>query len=191
LDFFVSHFLTPTEKYTFIGQLKHVFARRQKYLIEKHVCDDQLVSVEEYNKIYKNKFSNPFKCQKGGNEKKVDLMFEIVENNPILHSHYCMSQRKVVVPLKTKTPEVHHLEKLYADMKTNYQTNIANIISVVNRIADKKGETYVLKNLSSEDLNSIIADTKKTLIVFYVQSIVDYQNVLDHAKGLEHILLSK
>ncbi len=181
--------------------MKNIFARQQKYKIEKLICEDQLISLEEYNKIYENKFiGKEFQCKdkiKSDNttaskKRNVDLMFHIVENNPILHTHYCMSQRKIVIPLKSHSTEIKHLLKLYENMHSNYKQNIHNIQNIIHDIVNQDSKkNYVLRNLSNNDLTQIIQLTKKELIIFYTQSIIDYQVLLDYAQTLEHIALSK
>jgi hypothetical protein len=191
LEFFTQHFLTPTEKYAFIEQLKLIFARKPRHKFMDILCHDALIGIEEYNEIYKNKFEKPLTCDgnKSTTEKKkrvrnVDLMFEIVADNPILHSKYCFSRKKLMITLDKTVSTIKELLKLYETMKSNYIKNIEDVVGILNKIVEYKTDKFILKNISTEDLQEIITETKKTIIKFYVQSVIDFQVLLDYAKDI-------
>jgi virulence-associated protein VapD len=195
MDIFVRHFLTPTEKYAFIEQLKQLFARKPRHKVVDAICHDALVSIETYNEIYKTKYDTPITC--GQNDKKIpkkprnlDLMFEIVADNPIMHSKYCFSRRKLIFLMDKKTPQVKKVVELYDRFHENYNKNVDGIIQVLNKIVEKnKQGSFTLKNITSEELQAIIKEVKQTVIIFYVQSIVDYQVLLDAAKDIPDVKL--
>lgn len=189
LELFTQHFLTPTEKYAFIEQLKLIFARKPRHKFMDILCHDALIDINEYNEIYKNKFDKPLTCggeqnKQGKRGRNVDLMFEIAAENPIMHSKYCFSRKKLVISLDKSVSAIKELLKLYENMKNNYIKNVENIVGILKDIVEFKTDHFVLKNISSEDLQDIITDVKKTIIKFYVQSILDFQVLLDTAKTI-------
>lgn len=197
LHVFVENFLTPVERHAFVEQMKSVFARKQRYRVEEIVCNDSLVPIEDYNKIYANKYPNkPFVCDNARKFKRtnaggaVDLMFAVAENNPILHSKHCYAQKQLVIPLDTKANGIKYLIELYKDMHRHYELNITEVLRVIGRLVVLNPETgnYKLRDISSPELEDVIRDLKKVIITFYVQSIVDFQVLLDFALTLDSTL---
>lgn len=194
LQVFVDNFLTPVERHAFVEQMKSVFARKQRYRIEEIVCNDSLVHIDEYNKIFANKFpGKPFTCANARTFKRantVDLMFAVAENNPILHSKHCYAQKQLVIPLNQKASGIKYLSELYKDMHRHYEQNITEVLRVIGRLVSQAPETgeYKLRDVSSSELEDVIRDLKKVIIAFYVQSIVDFQVLLDFALTLESTL---
>lgn len=197
LQFFADHFLTPTEKYLFIDQLKGIFSRTQRYKVENIVCNDNIIDLNTYNDIYLDKYEGKkFVCDKKNKgdllkPKSVDLMFEVSNDNPVLHSQYCGSKRKVIIALKGREKSKKKVIELYKKMRTNYTTNINAVLEILNKILRKTGDKYVLKDIDNDSLLAIIEQTKKTIIRFYVQSIVDFQSLLDFAKTIPSLNLEK
>jgi hypothetical protein len=200
MEFFAKHFLSPVEKHLFIGQMKKVFDRSQRYKIENIICNDELVPITEYNKIYENRFDEDFRCegkknrsgQRGGgpsSSHSINLMFNVVADNPILHSKLCMSPKKILVMLNKAGGK--DAKRLYDYMWDNYNKNISKMMNVLEKMTVKVGHGYRLKNLTSKELEDIIKEVKHHIIVFYVQSIVDYQALLDYCKKIDSIRVSK
>jgi hypothetical protein len=193
---FVEHFLTPIERYAFLEQFKAIFARQPRHKVIDAICQDSLVPLDAYEKLYSKKFEKTDKkltCNaERHNVKKerktVDLMFEVVADNPILHTQFCFSHKKLVIPLKSNDKETRKVEELYKDMHKNYVNNVDNILKILYKIVDRESEDkYVLKNISSDDLEIIIKEVKQNIVLFYMQSIVDYQVLLDGAKSIPNI----
>lgn len=201
LQMFVEHFLTAGERDSFLTQMKAIFARRTGKKLDDALCNDPLVPVEVYKKAYAHKLPKGLTCDKQmtplmKKPKSVDLLFEVVENNPILHSHYCGSQKKVLISLKSKTKDNEKVMELYNAMHKNYKDNIAKVMSIMQMLVSKhRGDdgtdAYKLKDLSNDDLAEIIKKVKQTIILFYVQSIIDFQVLLDFAKTISSIRVEK
>ena len=51
----------------------------------------------------------------------------------------------------------------------------------------KNGSQYELKDIDKNSLDQIIADIKLKVKVFYIQSIFDFQTLLDLAKATPNI----
>ena len=187
LHVFVESFLTPVEKHVFVEQLKAVFARKQRYRIEDMVCNDTLVTLDDYNYIYANKFKKDFDCSNAHRYRRqhtVDLMFEIGPNNPILHSQYCYSKKDLFIPLLNakNNPHVNAIVEIYKGMRKHYIDNVGLILELLGKLVTKDStNTYKLKDISSTQLEEIVTELKRIIIMFYVQSIVDFQVLLDYA----------
>jgi hypothetical protein len=192
LQMFVEHFLTPVEKYAFLQQMKVIFARKSRNKVADSICHDALVSLDVYKKVYAEKFPKGLGCEATikpliKSARSVDLMFEIAENNPIMHTQYCMAHKKIVVSLTNKDKETKKVVALYDAMHANYKSNIDKVMRITDKIVDKHGDKYKLKNISNQQLEEIIKEVKQVVILFFVQSIVDFQVLLDHAKTISPI----
>jgi hypothetical protein len=189
---FVEHFLTPLERRAFLEQFRAIFARKPRHKIVDAICHDALVPLDEYEAIYADRLKGKIHCKEGTPSRKqgdthLDLMFEVSMDNPILHTHFCFSHKKLIVPIKGSDENTKQVYMLYRKMHQNYTQNVDNVVNILYKIIDKKGKQFTLKNISSQELHDIITEVKRNIIKFYVQSIVDFQNLLDVAKTIPNI----
>jgi hypothetical protein len=191
---FVEHFLTPIERYAFLEQFKAVFARQPRHKVIDAICQDSLVPLDAYEKLYEDRFKKSdkkIKCDPDVHKKQkntIDLMFQVVADNPILHTHYCYSQKKLIIPLNSSDKGVREVVKIYEDMHKNYVKNVDDILKILYKIVERESnDKYKLKNISSENLQAIIKEVKQNIVLFYIQSIVDYQVLLDAAKTIPNL----
>ena len=196
LDLFVNHFLTPTEKYAFLEQFKAVVARKPQHKIVDAVCLDSILPLPLYEDILAEKLNKRIVCTepvpikpRSTKRNKVDLMFEVVANNPILHSNFCMSKKKLVIPLDSPDPIIKQLKSLHTRMQTNHKHNIHKVELLLHKLVDKNGNAYELKNISGDDLHALVKEVKQTVVVFYIQSIVDFHLLLDVAQKVPSVKL--
>lgn len=190
---FVENFLTPVERHVFVEQLKAVFARKQKYRVEEMVCNDTLVTLAEYNNLYKRRYDKEFTCSKVHEfrrEHSVDLMFEIAANNPVMHSKHCFSRKQVLIPLTNalKDAKIKTLVETYKEMRQNYVNNVEMVLAILGRLIIKDQDQYKLKDIDSAELEAVVHELKRVVIMFYVQSVVDFQSMLDYALSLDSTL---
>lgn len=190
---FVENFLTPVERHVFVEQLKAVFARKQKYRVEEMVCNDALVTLGEYNHLYKRRYDKEFTCTKVHEFRKehsVDLMFEIAANNPVMHSKHCFSRKQVMIPLTNalKDAKIKTLVDTYKEMRQNYVNNVEMVLALLGRLIIKDQDQYKLKDIDSAELEAVVHELKRVVIMFYVQSVVDFQAMLDYALSLDSTL---
>lgn len=195
LGMFVDHFLTPVEKYAFLEQFKGVFARKPRQKVIDAICHDALVPLDEYNKVYKRKFNKDIVCDTpqrtlSKRTKQIDLMFDVAAFNPILHSHFCFSHKKLVIPLNRTDADTKTLKKLNEEMYEHYVQNVERILGIVDKLVTKTNDNYELKNISNEELENIVKDVKRTIMIFYIQAIVDFHVILDFAKDMPSIDVS-
>jgi hypothetical protein len=158
-------------------------------------------------KLYKIRYPNeklnckhqhePIMHQKGGSSQHAPhashtltdpkLFIYIEKENPIFLSDYCAAPIKLVV--KLNTPEGKKLLAHYKKMLTAYEHNVASIYSYLTRMVHKNSHTkiYELKDIDKHELDMIIHDIKLKIKEFYIQSIFDFQNLLDMAKTTPNI----
>lgn len=192
---FVENFLTPVERHIFVEQLKAVFARKQKYRVEEMVCNDTLVTLDEYNDLYRRRYNKHFTCSnvhEFKREHSVDLMFEVAANNPVMHSKHCYSRKQVLIPLTNaaRDENIKGLVDLYKEMRQHYIRNVDQVLAILGRLIVKDEQQYKLKDIDTAELEAVVHEVKRVVIMFYVQSIVDFQTLLDYALSLQNTLES-
>jgi hypothetical protein len=198
MKFFVEYFLTPEEGNVFMRILQSVLSRSTPSHIQSAMCHD-VADIRAMENLYMKKFNGrKLKCgaaasaststpvsasrtiKKGGG---VPSLFVFVQkDNPILLSDYCGAPMKIVVKLNTK--EGKEIYAHYMRMKNNFDKHLENIHQLLYKIVDAKHE---LKDIDKDELNIVINDVKTHTKLFYLQSIVDFQNLLDMAKETPNI----
>jgi hypothetical protein len=186
--FFTQYFLDPKEAREFLSVLKIVLERdNKKKCVQK-----------EYHKL--------FQCGGGGGdsnkirkESPVSLEIFVNKDNPVLAKEYCFSPRKVLI--KTSSKEGRKVLYLYKMFLKNYENNIATVesllyhvvtkVTVVTNVTDATDATrYSLKDITKQQLDDIINQVKQAIKMFFLQSFVDYQRMLDAAKLIPNIELA-
>jgi hypothetical protein len=77
-------------------------------------------------------------------------------------------------------------------MKENYKNNISNIQRLLNMLVTKNANgDFELKDVSQQELNDVIENVKTTIKTYYIQSILDYQLLLDIGKATPNINMIK
>jgi hypothetical protein len=180
LDMFVNEFLTEEEAEVFLNHLKGLFGNYKKRNIEKTVCKDTLIDLDTYKAIYDD---ITFQCAKSGGgkpiRKKKSLLIAVNENNPIISYELCFDKRKIAVPLSKRVGD------LFKTFKDNYVKNVDSIKNTIHKLvqSDYK-ETPTLRDLSHSQLHAIEVEVKRSIILMYVQSMVDYYKILSHVKTI-------
>ncbi len=180
LESFVNTFLDETEAETFVKHLKQLFGKYNKRQIAQSICEDTIVSNDQYKQIYEN---IQIQCGGGDSTKKVqNLFFKVAENKPILAYDLCFDKQKMTTTYSRKTRD------LFNKFKQDYMLNLDEIHDVMNMLLvfDNQTQTYKLRELTNEKLKSIQQKVKKVIILLYVQSMVNYMKIFDHLKKLQN-----
>jgi hypothetical protein len=194
--FFVDFFLEKSEANAFLGVLKGILARSSKGDIKNRICNYQdnfnQKELHELQQLYLKRYNEKLICNSSKGKFKsnhipaVTLDVFINKNNPIFSHNYCSSMKKLII--KTNTKEGREVMNLYKELKKNYDVNIANLETALNKlIVHQKDNKVSLKDIDKSTLDQIIFDVKTIIKVFYLQSIVDYQRLLDKAKLVPNI----
>jgi hypothetical protein len=185
LDRFVNDFLTESEAKIFVSHLRNLFGNTNKKAITKHICEDTLISLKTYQHIYED--SNISCAYSGGAARKPHhkqrttknhLMFSVDKNKPIISYETCFDKQKIEKPYSKR------IKTLFDKFRDDYVLNIQNVVDVVNQLVyyDKQSLTYKLRDLTHDEVEGIQTNTKRLIIVLFVQSLVNYFKILNHFK---------
>lgn len=175
-SFFVNHFLTKDEAVDFVKVLKTILKTHDENKLAKIICN---YDEKKYKHIYEKKFNKKLVCKDiKKKDKSIDFntMFFVGKDNPILSKMYCYGNSKLLLKMNGK------IKNLYNTMKNNYNKNIKNVESVLDKLVYSKNNKYFLKDIDKITLDSIEKDVKNIISEFYLTSIVDYQILLKEAK---------
>jgi hypothetical protein len=135
------------------------------------------------------------KTQKGGSAsaKIPSLLVEVAAENPVLSTDYCYDVQKLVISLKGK--EGDRIKEHYVKMKDHYVNNIKRMEAILAKMVKKEKKAlaphgyYELVDIDTAQLEKIIQEVKEVVQQLYLQSIMDYQLLLDVCKKSKNILL--
>lgn len=183
LAFFVDYVLDKDEVKVFANAWKAVVERSAKPTLKTNLC-----KLTKNNVVDKRLISSlrTVGVQCGGGE----VVAKVAKDNPVFAKHLCYDVKKIV--LKLGTSQSKAVEKAFKTMRTNYSNNISSIEELLNRLISPsfKGG-YELKDISKVELDDVIQQVKVTIMLFYLQSLLDYQNLLDIAKTNHNIQLNE
>lgn len=205
LQFLNQYFLKPEEAQGFIKMMKTLLAKGSKYEFRNAVCDAVQygsLNLKEFESMYAAKYGERLSCKEYHksktnkaassdgvitmNKKVPSLLMKVDANNSVFHKDYCYEIRSYVIPLHTKDGK--RILDLYNRMKSNYDKNIAAILAVVDKLVQREPSgIFNLREISKTDLDTIIDMTKSVIKTYYVQSILDYQILLDEAKTVKNL----
>ena len=171
-DMFVNTFLSKEESKNFLGQFQEMLTNYNKRKLKIFICKDVTVDNETHNKIH----NTTFQCQSGGqNNKQQNIMLKVTPYNPIFSWNLCLHSKKRVATYN------RHIINSIRKLQSSYKENFSNMISLLNELVtfNEKNETYELKLITSSDLDIIEKEIKKNVIIFFLQSIVEYKNVFN------------
>lgn len=172
-DVFMKHMLSESEAKIFHNQLSVMLGRNDKKSLKKWICKDLIISEDTYDKLHKTKFV----CHSGGSSKSDNNYYvKVSKENPIFSWRYCSLSREYI----SKTN--NDVKNALKDMKSNYKKNFNKIEEILNKLIIFDNREYSIQNLTSNQLSVIESDFKKIVMLFFIQSIQDYKNVLNIVK---------
>ena len=179
---FVDEMLTDMEARTFLLHLKQLFGNMNKRKIADLICKDSLISLETYAIIYDGIPIN-LSCQSGGGVSNQHFMFFVGKDKPIISYELCYDKQKMMIPYD-KTIKTHFLK-----FKNDYMTNLNGITSIIHKLIffDNTTKSYKLNDLSHDQLLSIEMQLKRNVMVFYIQSMVNYYKIFNYIKNNKHL----
>jgi hypothetical protein len=192
LKFFTQYFLNASESQTFIGILKTVLSRANASKVKGSICHYINVhgahDLSTLESLYLSRFpSEKLHCdvrrkkQSGGN----NLLLYIEKDNPVFLTDYCGEPLKIAI--KLNTVEGKKILGLYKKMLNNYNKNIEEVYTLLHKVVHKHNNIYELSDIDKNKLDKIIDEVKLKIKVFYIQSIFDFQNLLDMVKKTPNI----
>ena len=140
--------------------------------LKKYVCKDLIVDVKQHSNIHKDKFV----CyQQGGGQ---DIYIKVNKENPVFNWNTCS---------RSKTYQSEPLKQIVTLLKShkrNYINNLNQVLSLLGEMVyyDKSAKKYNLKQIPYYQLNQIETKLKQVVIIFFMQSLADYKNILNTIK---------
>ena len=199
--FFVEFFLDKKEAHGFLAVMRAILAREPKRKVEDLICSHKAQDrftpqdLKFLEQTFEKKFGAKLKCKaatsvfKTNRDIAVTMDLFINKDNPIFSSNFCFSPRKIII--KTNTVEGKKVLHLYQLLKANYNGNIARVTAILDRLVSKKSDgSYQLIDVDKVTLDGIIEDIKLCIKAFYLQSMVDFQKILDQAKVTPNIVFT-
>lgn len=208
-SFFVDYFLDKSEANAFLKVIKAILARNTKQKISNIICNYistkqfKINDIRSLEKLYESRFNNKLICnkkdyftenkifiesEKPSSQHNINLNIFVNKDNPILSKEFCFAPRKIII--KTSNIEGRKILDLYNHMKNNYSKNIKNIITILDKLIIKQKDVYSLKDIDKKALDIILDEVKINIKTLFIQSIIDYQNLLDKAKLIPSIQFS-
>jgi hypothetical protein len=209
MSFFVNYVMDKEEGKSFVDVLKAILSRGPRGEVRKTVCGMlaqkklNVTLVRQVEQAFKDKYGSELQCantpvasaqdqqlQAMVNRKLPNLFVRVERNNPVFLKDYCYNVNDVIV--KTDSANNKIVMATFKKMQQNYKTNISNISGLMDKLVVKTGSgQYELRDIGKTELDVIVEDVKSTIKLFYIQSILDFQNLLDIAKNNQNIEVNK
>lgn len=177
-DMFVKYILTDTEAKLFLKQVETMLNTDNKKKLTKYVCKDLIVDKTTHTRIHKENF----KCSQSGGKPlyltNEHLFLKVGKGNPIFNWNLCAFKRTIIAK------NIRQLNNILKEMKGNYKTNFKKVLEILDLLIyyDRSTQSYKLINVTNEQLNVIEQKLKRTIIIFFLQSLSDYKNLLNTIK---------
>lgn len=200
LKFLTTFFLDKTEALSFTKVMRSVLAKKSKSQIATQVCEyisdthAAVDHVKQLQQIYMNKFNEKLVCKskssQQGLHKIPNLHMYVEKDNPIFSKEYCSEIHKLIIQLNT--PGGKKVLEQYNLMKQHYSENIKEIEKLLDLLIAKNGDGgYSLKDISKNSLDSIIYKVKDVIKTYYIQSLLDFQKLIEVGKNTPNINMIK
>ena len=202
LQFLTQYFLDAEESFAFVKVMRKLLARSSKSTVNNMMCDylssvgsQRAEHVKELEQMYFNKYNQKLSCKQvkkdtGGGKKRVNLFMYVEKDNPILSKEFCYEMHKYVIQLNM--PYGKTVLQQYNAMKNNYSNNIKAIEKLIDKLVLKnKDGSFALKDIDRISLDKIVLEVKDTIKTYYLQSIMDFQKLLDIGKNTPNINIIK
>lgn len=170
-DFFVKNILTESESKLFLNQVQVMLDEYDRNKLKKYVCKDLIVDIKQHSNIHKEKFN----CYQGGGR---DIYIKVNKENPVFNWNTCSR-------LKTyESKPLKHIVSLIKESRRNYIKNLNQVLGMLTKMVyyDKSKKKYNLKSITYYHMNQIEIKLKQIVIVFFMQSLADYKNILNTIK---------
>lgn len=164
--------------------------------LQKTICDNNMLyDTKEFSDLFKNSKGISVDCSKNNfysNVEEQDLFLSVSKNNPIFSANKCLDKKKVIINLTDKniSKQSKKLHQLYNTFTNNYKSNIQNVFSNLYDVIDVKNG-FTIKDVSNNELQNTLKKLKIHIMKFYINSIVDYKNLLTQAKKIGSVDVNK
>lgn len=207
--FFTKFFLSKDESKSFMKLMRAILGRKNKSIVKTAICEavqNKSLTAQEANMLavlYERNYGEAFSCKKATKvadvaseevntvkrEREIDTSIFIQKGNPVFLKNYCNVIDNHSVDITTKEGRV--VKNQYDIMIKNYKKNIDEVHTILQKLVTRQSNgNYTLVDIDGETLKHIIHITKQAVRKFFLQSILDYQHLLDLAKNTPNVKLS-
>lgn len=205
-DFFLKIILTDTESREFMKLMRAILGRYAQHNIHAIICQAKqknTITQMEFDilsSLFKQTHNKDLICStkvshnnstrtKDKKTTKINSHVNVKKMNPVFLQEYCPIIENVVVDLSTE--EGKHVKQIYELMRNKVQQNIRKVNDILTDIVFKnKNGTYELKDVDSNTLDAIVNKTKICIRLFYLESILYYQHLLNVVKNIATLKVS-
>jgi hypothetical protein len=198
--FLIQFVLDRYEGKAFLGILRAMFGRSSKRTIQTQICTafgNGNISKEEMSMLafmFKRHYREPLQCVPPDPASRDEIsahvptsyandpMVKIEPRNPVFDASFCnLVDEKKYIPKNSAMGKA--LMDAYKQMRDHYQKNLKEIEGLLNEIVTcgGAGKTWALKDLTSTQLDAIVANTKAIVRKYVFQTLFDYHYMLDIA----------
>jgi hypothetical protein len=210
MSFFVNYVMDKEEGKAFVDVLKAILSRSPRGEVRKNVCGMlaqkklDVTLVRQVEQAFKDKYGSELQCGTTTpatlqqqqfepliNRKLPNLFMHVERNNPVFLKDYCHNVNDVIVKVDNAKNKV--VLSAFKKMQQNYKSNISNIERLMDKLVVRTGGSgqFELRDIGKPELDIIVEDVKSTIKLFYIQSIFDFQNLLDIAKNNQNIEVNR
>jgi hypothetical protein len=212
MSFLIDYVLSKEETKAFVDIIRAILSRSPRGIVRQQTCallKNKKLRKQDINKVeelYKQRFGTKLECPSEGSSKaeqkealelkdsnvsikRPNLHMKVEKDNPVFLKDFCYNVKEIVIMMNRSTNK--EVVEAFKTMQTNYKENLKSIEGLMNRLIGKKGSSYELRDITKYELDDIIYDVKSTIKVFYIQSIMDFQHLLDIAKNIQNIEVNK
>lgn len=200
--FFTKNILNGKESKAFMGLMRAFLGRQRKSDVSRKICtalsEKHITNIEfdKLSSLYSIKFGEPLVCEKKKHSKDdiesksipVDTNVVVSAMNPVFLKDYCTSIDNEVVDLSTV--EGKRIKSMYDEMVHKYRMNMKAIQDILQEVVIVTNDGYELRDIDSTKLDDIIHRTKMNIRIFYMESILQYQCLLDNIKNIATVKVS-
>lgn len=199
-DFFLKMILSDTESKEFMKLMRAILGRYAQYNIHSIICQAKqknTISQIEFDilsNLFKQIHNKDLICRNNYSDNittktKLNTDVHIKKLNPVFLQEYCPVIENVVIDLSTE--EGKNVRKMYDTMTSKMNQNIKKINDILNDIVmETSYGSYELKDVDSNKLDDIITRTKICIRLFYIESILQYQYLLNTVKNIATLKVS-
>ena len=191
LSEFVNSILTKDESKIFIKHFQELFLNESYDMkkISTYVCKNTLLKKNEFRHLYN---ISEIKCG-GGNStgyitpRDHDLRFDIKPKNMIFDLKFCLNPKVFVLKEHKK------INTLIQTFYKGYVSNLKNIKNTVKEltVVNKETKLLSLKTLTSHNIDYIEHTFKKHVMLFFLESIINYKQILKYAMDNPNLNVSR
>lgn len=212
MSFLIDYVLSKEESKAFIDIVRSILSRSPRGIVRQQTCaflKHKRLRKEDIRKIedlYYKRFQTKLECPADSSSKsqqgetmtvkegdvslkRPNLHMKVEKDNPVFLKDFCYNVKEIVVMMNRSNNK--EVVEAFKSMQNNYKNNIKSIESLMNRLVTKKGSTFELRDITKYELDDVINEVKSTVKLFYIQSIMDYQHLLDIAKNIQSIEVTK